>query len=91
MALWWGKEAIFTDMPEFALFQCTVNLHNLKKKCRLPLTLEAINFGLGLMAKISLSVSKVYTQTHAHIHFTALWTLSGITRVSQYQNQSEFY
>ena len=28
------------------------------------------------------------TCTHTHIHFMALWTLSGITRVSCYQNQS---
>ena len=29
--------------------------------------------------------------THIHIHFTALRTLSEITRVSRYQNQSGFY
>jgi len=31
------------------------------------------------------------THTHTHIRFIALWTLSGITRVSQYQNQPGFY
>jgi len=29
--------------------------------------------------------------THTHIRFMALWTLSWITRVSRYQNQSGFY
>jgi len=29
--------------------------------------------------------------TRTHIHFTALWTLSGITWVSRYQKQSGFY
>jgi len=29
--------------------------------------------------------------THTHVRFMALWTLSGITQVSRYQNQSGFY
>jgi len=28
---------------------------------------------------------------HTHIHFMALWTLSGITQLSWYQSESEFY
>jgi len=31
------------------------------------------------------------SNTYTYIHFTALWTSSGITRVSRYQNQSGFY
>ena len=32
----------------------------------------------------------IITHTHIHIRFTALWTLSGITQVSRYWNQSGF-
>jgi len=33
----------------------------------------------------------IHTHTHTHIHFMALWTLSRITQVSQFQNQSGLY
>ena len=36
------------------------------------------------------SHTDTHTHTHTHIRFTALWTLSGIARVSRYQNQSGF-
>jgi len=42
----------------------------------------------------SLGVAKLVAHMHARTYtynFTALWTLSGITRVSRYHSQSEFY
>jgi len=48
---------------------------------------------LCLFTKILYAVlsTETHTHTHTHIRFTTLWTLSRITRVSRYQNQTGFY
>jgi len=44
-----------------------------------------------IICKLPVTSVHYITCKHTHIRFTALWTLSGITRVSRYQNQSGFY
>jgi len=44
-----------------------------------------------LLNYLGRDTTPLHTIPYTHIRFMALWTLSVITRVSQYQNQSGFY
>jgi len=84
----WYQLKSIPYQPYYTVCQKTGPLHYCNKilqqimKCS-AIQCENVNKGHA--------VTITHTHTCTHPRFTALWTLSGTTRVSQYQNQSGFY
>ena len=72
-------------LVEFIRMQCWGEICHLQLTC-----FFSVNTALSVTNQRHTADTHAHTHTHRD-HFTTLWILSGITRVSQYQNQSGFY